>query len=270
MEYGKLPNFSSQLGRKMNILVSNDDGFHAEGIQTLTKMLREAGNQVTVIAPDRNRSAASSCLTLTEPLRVHQFDPQNYAVIAGTPADCVHLALNGVLETPFDLVISGINHGANLGDDVVYSGTVAAALEGRHLPLPSLAVSLVGKGAASHLFGKNHFETAARVVLDLLPKLTKNLLPARQILNINVPDVSYHELKGVMITRLGQRSPAAEVIKQQDPRGSTVFWIGANGNPIENDTGTDFYAVEHNYVSITPIQADMTAHQSLQSLQEIF
>ncbi|VEI47436.1 stationary phase survival protein SurE [Actinobacillus equuli] len=129
----------------MNILISNDDGYHAQGIQTLAKTLRDAGHVVTLIAPDRNRSAASSCLTLMEPIRVYQIDEFNYSVIAGTPADCVHLALNGFLPTAFDLVISGINHGANLGDDVVYSGTVAAALEGRHLPLPSLAVSLVGK-----------------------------------------------------------------------------------------------------------------------------
>ena len=174
----------------MNILMSNDDGFHAEGIQTLARMLREAGHRVTIIAPDRNRSAASSCLTLTEPLRVQKFDEFNYAVTSGTPADCVHLALNGLLENDFDLVISGINHGANLGDDIIYSGTIAAALEGRHLPLPCLAVSLVGKKGADkhhgHLFGSNHFKTASHVVLELLPKLKPEMITHREILNINV------------------------------------------------------------------------------------
>ncbi len=205
----------------MNILLSNDDGFHAHGIQFLAKALREAGHKVTIVAPDRNRSAASSCLTLVDPLRVHKFENGDYTVIAGTPADCVHLALNGLLDEPFDLVVSGINHGANLGDDVVYSGTVAAALEGRHLPLPSIAVSLVGHQGANYLVGHCHFETAAQVVLDLLPKVETDKIPANQVLNVNVPNVPYTELKGMMVTRLGDRSPAAEIIKQQDPRGST-------------------------------------------------
>lgn len=258
----------------MNILISNDDGFHAEGIQTLAKYLREAGHRVTIIAPDRNRSAASSCLTLTEPLRVHAFDEFNYAVIAGTPADCVHLALNGLFFNDFDLVISGINHGANLGDDIVYSGTVAAALEGRHLTLPSLAVSLVGKKGNDkhhgHLFGKNHFATAAKVVLDLLPKLTEGMITYREILNINVPDLPYGQLKGLMITRQGKRSPAAEIVKSNDPRGGGIYWLGANGVAIDESEGTDFYAINNDYVSITPIQADMTAHKSLLALQAVF
>jgi len=254
----------------MNILISNDDGYHAQGIQTLAQTLREAGHSVTVIAPDRNRSAASSCLTLMDPIRVHQIDEWNYTVIAGTPADCVHLALNGFFERSFDLVVSGINHGANLGDDVVYSGTVAAALEGRHLPFPCLAVSLVGRKSESHLFGNNHFETAAKVVLDLLPKVVKGILPARQILNINVPDLPYEQVKGVMVTRLGHRSPAAEIVKRQDPRGSTIYWLGANGVPVDTSEGTDFCALANDYVSITPIQADMTAHYSIQTLKDIF
>lgn len=257
----------------MNILISNDDGFHAEGIQTLARVLRQAGHRITVIAPDRNRSAASSCLTLTEPLRVHAFDEFNYAVIAGTPADCVHLALNGLLLNDFDLVISGINHGANLGDDVIYSGTVAAALEGRYLPLPSLAVSLVGKKGADkhhgHLFGKNHFETAAQVVLDLLAKLKEGIVTQREILNINVPDLPYDQLKGVQITRMGKRSPAAEIVKTSDPRGSCIYWLGANGVAIDESEGTDFHAINHDCVSITPIQADMTAFQTLERLQSI-
>ncbi|MGX2955813.1 5'/3'-nucleotidase SurE [Ursidibacter arcticus] len=251
----------------MNILLSNDDGINAVGIQTLAKILRSAGHNVTVVAPDRNRSAASSCLTLVDPLRVHRFDNGDYSVIAGTPADCVHLALNGLLDTPFDLVVSGINHGANLGDDVVYSGTVAAALEGRHLPLASIAVSLVGHKDTNYLTGKCHFETAAQVVLDLLPKIKQDNIPTNQVLNVNVPNIPYAELKGMLATRLGDRSPAAEIIKQQDPRGANIYWIGASGKPIDESEGTDFYAIKNGYVSITPIQADMTAHQSIQTLK---
>lgn len=253
----------------MNILLSNDDGIHAVGIQTLAKILREAGNSVTIVAPDRNRSAASSCLTLVDPLRVQRFDDENYAIIAGTPADCVHLALNGLLDTPFDLVVSGINHGANLGDDVIYSGTVAAALEGRHLPLPSIAVSLVGKKESGYAYMQNtcYFDTAAQVVLDLLPRLQQGEIPANQVLNVNVPNLPYAELKGVLATRLGNRSAAAEIIKQQDPRGANVYWIGTTGKPIDESEGTDFYAINHDFVSITPIQADMTAHQSIQALK---
>lgn len=253
----------------MNILLSNDDGFNAVGIQTLAKALRAAGHKVTVVAPDRNRSAASSCLTLADPLRFHKFDDENYTVIAGSPADCVHLALNGVLKQPFDLVISGINHGANLGDDVIYSGTVAAALEGRHLPLPSIAVSLVGRQHSSYLTGESYFDTAAQVVVQLLPKLTKDLLPANQILNINVPNLPYAELKGTQITRLGARSAAAEVVKQRDPRGADVYWIGTTGQPIDESEGTDFYALKHDCVSITPVWADMTAHQAINHLKSV-
>lgn len=251
----------------MNILLSNDDGVHALGIQTMAKALREAGHSVTLIAPDRNRSAASSCLTLVDPLRVQQLANGDYALIAGTPADCVHLALNGLFETAFDLVVSGINHGANLGDDVVYSGTVAAALEGRHLPLPSIAVSLVGKNGAGHILGEAHFETAAKVVLDLLPVVQQGKLPAQQVLNVNVPNCPYDELNGMQITRLGNRSPAAEIIKQHDPRGSAIYWIGASGQPIDDSEGTDFYAIAHNAVSVTPLQADMTAHQTISLLK---
>lgn len=253
----------------MRILLSNDDGIHATGMQTLAKMLRADGHQVTVVAPDRNRSAASSCLTLVDPLRPHRFDQENYAIIAGTPADCVHLALNGLLDAEFDMVISGINHGANLGDDVIYSGTVGAALEGRHLPLPSIAVSLVGKKGINYLEGECHFESAAQIVLDILPRIQKGAIPANQVLNINVPNLPYEQLKGVMATRLGDRSPAAEIIKQQDPRGTNIYWIGATGKPIDESEGTDFYAIEHHYVSITPIQADMTAHHSIAQLAEL-
>ncbi len=255
----------------MKILISNDDGIHAQGINLLSQTLRSAGHDVTVIAPDRNRSAASSCLTLVDPLRVKQLSEQNYTVIAGTPADCVHLALNGLFDETFDLVVSGINHGANLGDDVVYSGTVAAALEGRHLPYPCIAVSLVEKNDLTYLSdGEHHFETAAQVVLDILQKMQKNLIAPKQILNVNVPNVPYTSLQGFEITRCGNRNPDAKIVKEKDPRNATVFWIGPSGTPNDDGEGTDFFAVKQNKVSITPIQADITAHQSIITLKEKF
>ncbi len=240
----------------MNILLSNDDGYHAEGIQILAAYLRKFAN-VVIVAPDRNRSAASSSLTLVEPLRPRQLDNDDYC-INGTPADCVHLALNGFLSGRIDLVVSGINAGVNLGDDTLYSGTVAAALEGRHLGLPAIAVSLDGR---------RHYESAAKIVCDLIPKLHGQLLKSREILNINVPDLPYEEIKGVKVCRLGHRASAAEVIKQTDPRGEAIYWIGLAGLAEDEAEGTDFHAVQHGYVSITPIQPDMTAHHSLQALQ---
>ena len=241
----------------MHILLSNDDGIHAEGINTLAHELRKIA-QVTVVAPDRNRSAASSSLTLVEPLRPLKLMNGDYCV-NGTPADCVHLALNGFLSGRVDLVVSGINAGANLGDDLIYSGTVAAALEGRHLGLPAIAVSLDGR---------QHYETAAKVVCELVPKLHGQLLKSREIININVPDLPYDEIKGIKVCHLGYRSASAEIIKQQDPRGEFIYWIGPAGLPEYEQEGTDFYAVKQGYVSITPIQADMTAHHSLQALQD--
>ncbi len=171
----------------------------------------------------------------------------------------MHLALNGFLSGQVDLVVSGINAGCNMGDDTIYSGTVAAALEGRHLGLPSIAVSLDGR---------QHYETAARVVADLIPKLHNRLLNPREIININVPDLLYEELKGYKVCHLGYRSSAAEVIKQEDPRGEAIYWIGPAGLPENEQEGTDFHAVKNGYVSITPIQADMTAHHSILALQD--
>ncbi|MDG6881424.1 5'/3'-nucleotidase SurE [Phocoenobacter uteri] len=255
----------------MNILISNDDGIHAKGINILATTLRNAGHNVTVIAPDRNRSAASSCLTLVDPLRVKQLTEQNYTVVAGTPADCVHLALNGLFEEEFDLVVSGINHGANLGDDVIYSGTVAAALEGRHLKYPCIAVSLVEKNDSTYLSaGEHNFETAAQVVLDILQKMQPDLVAPKQILNVNVPNVNYDQLQGIEITRCGHRLADAKIVENKDPRDATVYWIGPSGTPVDNGEGTDFFAVKQNKVSITPIQADMTAHQSISALKEKF
>lgn len=240
----------------MHILLSNDDGINAEGIRVLANALRKFAI-VTVVAPDRNRSAASSSLTLVEPLRPLKLPNGDYC-INGTPADCVHLAVNGFLRGQIDLVVSGINLGANLGDDVIYSGTVAAALEGRHLGLPSIAVSLDGR---------LYFETAAQVVCDLIPKLYDSLLEQREIININVPDLPYEQLRGMKSTKLGYRTSASEMLKQIDPRGEEIYWIGASGLPEYSGEGTDFHAVENGYVSLTPIQTDMTAHQSIDNLQ---
>lgn len=240
----------------MRILVSNDDGFHAEGIQVLAMELRKIA-EVIVVAPDRNRSAASSSLTLVEPLRPRHLDNGDYCV-NGTPADCVHLALNGFLSGQVDLVVSGINAGCNMGDDTIYSGTLAAALEGRHLGLPAIAVSLDGR---------QHYETAAQVVCDLIPKLQHQLLNPREVININVPDLPFEKLKGYKVCRLGYRSSSVEVIKQRDPRDETIYWIGPSALPEDESEGTDFYAVKNGYVSITPIQADLTAYHSLLSLQ---
>ena len=239
----------------MHILLSNDDGIHAEGIQVMAEALRKIAT-VTIVAPDRNRSAASSSLTLVEPLRPLKLPNGDYC-INGTPADCVHLALNGFLAGRVDFVVSGINAGANLGDDVIYSGTVAAALEGRHLGLPSIAVSLEGR---------IYFETAAQVVCDLIPRLHDNVLGEREIININVPDIPYEQLKGIKVTKLGYRESASEMVKQIDPRGESIYWVGASGLPEYSGNGTDFHAVANGYVSLTPIQTDMTAHQSLQRL----
>lgn len=241
----------------MNILLSNDDGYHAEGIQKLAVELRKFAN-VIIVAPDRNRSAASSSLTLVEPLRPRKLDNGDYC-INGTPADCVHLALNGFLSGRIDLVVSGINAGANLGDDTLYSGTVAAAFEGRHLGLPSIAVSLDGR---------QHYESAVKIVCDLIPRLHGQLLKSKEIININVPDLPLEQIKGIKICRLGHRFSAAEVIKQQDPRGDNIYWIGAAGLPEDAGEGTDFDAIKQGYVSLTPLHADMTAHHSIAALQK--
>lgn len=240
----------------MRILLSNDDGIHAEGIQVLAQALRQFA-KVIMVAPDRNRSAASSSLTLVNPLRLLPLETDTYSV-NGTPADCVHLAMNGFLRGQIDLVISGINAGANLGDDVVYSGTVAAALEGRYLGLPAIAVSLCGR---------QHYQTAAKVVSDLVLQLNSQILKPREILNINVPDLPYEKLNGLRVSRLGRRTAAASIIEQQDPRGEHIHWIGKMGLPEDEREDTDFYAVKNGYVSITPLQVDMTAYHSLNAVQ---
>ncbi len=243
----------------MKILVSNDDGYHAKGINVLTEAL-EGVADVVVVAPDRNRSAASNSLTLSDPLRVKRYAKDRYSV-NGTPSDCVHLALTGLLEEEPDLVVSGINHGANLGDDVIYSGTVAAAMEGRFLGLPTIAVSLVGGDRL------RHFDTAARVVSDMVLKLAAATLSSDVILNVNVPDRPFEELTGIQAVRLGFRHKSEPVVKSKDPHGRTIFWVGPAGKGQDSGEGTDFYAIERGAVTVTPLSVDLTRHDSLPQLR---
>jgi 5'/3'-nucleotidase len=243
----------------MKILVSNDDGYLATGINVLAEALSEIAD-VVVVAPDRNRSAASNSLTLNDPLRVSKVAENRYRV-NGTPSDCVHLALTGFLEEEPDLVVSGINHGANLGDDVIYSGTVAAAMEGRFLGLPTIAVSLVGH----HL---RHFDTAARVATELVQRLEKDPLPKEFIFNVNVPDMPYDELAGIRVCRLGFRHKSEPVVKSEDPHGRTIFWVGPAGDNQEEGEGTDFYALEQGAAAITPLKIDLTRHEALPQVED--
>ena len=241
----------------MKILVSNDDGYLAPGIECLAQRLA-LNADVTVVAPDRNRSGASNSLTLKNPLRVSQA-PNGYYYVEGTPTDCVHLAITGFVEPTPDMVIAGINNGANLGDDVLYSGTVAAATEGRFLGLPALAVSLAGEKVS-------HYDTAAKVVTDLLDKMALKPLPSDTILNVNVPDIAYEKIKGWQVTRLGQRHKSEPVIRSLTPSGEEIYWVGPPGKGSDAGEGTDFHAIEQGYVSITPIKIDLTAYTSMEAL----
>lgn len=247
----------------MNILVSNDDGYRAEGLQQLVRALEELAD-VTVVAPERNRSGASNSLTLDVPLRVFPYDQKKFYV-NGTPTDCVHLAISGLLGQEQDMVVSGINDGANLGDDVLYSGTVAAAMEGRFLGLPAIAVSLVTREAAPE---GRHFATASRVAAELVLRLQRLPLSRATILNVNVPDVPYEALKGMQVTRLGFRHRSEEVIRAKDPKGHEIFWVGPPGGGQDAGPGTDFHAIANDYVSITPLQTDLTRHAMLGDLKE--
>lgn len=240
----------------MRVLVSNDDGVDAPGIRVLAERLREVG-EVTVVAPDRDRSGASNSLTLDAPLRVLPMG-NGYYRVAGTPTDCVHLALSGLLEHEPDMVVSGINNSANLGDDVIYSGTVSAAMEGRFLGLPAIAVSLV----TSDHKGKN-YESAAKAVLLLMQRLRVDPLPADTILNVNVPDLPWTDIEGFEVTRLGRRHRAEPCIAQTDPRGRPIWWIGPAGEVDDAGPGTDFNAVRRGFVSVTPIHVDLTRFQAL-------
>jgi 5'-nucleotidase len=247
----------------MQILVSNDDGVHAEGITVLASALAKIA-AVSVVAPDRNRSGASNSLTLDRPIRVKNF-PNNVISVEGTPTDCVHLALTGLLEKPPNMVVSGINEGSNLGDDVLYSGTVAAAIEGRFLGLPAIAVSLV---IQSHDTAAYHYQTAAEVAVRLVQRLVLEPLSATTILNVNVPNIPLSELAGFEITRLGTRHQDEPTITQLDPRGHTVYWVGPAGAEQEAGPGTDFYAIRMKRVSITPLQVDFTHYQSFEQLSK--
>lgn len=242
----------------MNILLSNDDGFRAPGLRCLAEALRQVA-RVTVVAPDRNRSGASNSLTLDRPLRVREEEPGVLSV-EGTPTDCVHLAITGLLETDPDMVIAGINHGANLGDDVLYSGTVAAAMEGRFLGLPAIAVSLDCDEKP------RHFATAADAVLRLIRHMRTRALPPDTILNVNVPDIPGESLKGFAATRLGHRHRSEPVIRARDPRGRPVYWVGPPGAEADAGEGTDFHALANSRVSVTPLQVDLTRHAALKGI----
>jgi 5'-nucleotidase len=244
----------------VKILVSNDDGFRAEGIRRLREALGTLA-EVTVVAPDRNRSGASNSLTLDVPLRVYESEPGVYFV-AGTPTDCVHLAITGLFNYEHDMVVSGVNDGPNLGDDVLYSGTVAAALEGRFLGLPTIAVSLCTRAG-----GGGHFDTGAEVARLLVAQLLKKPLQPALILNVNVPDVPFAALAGFRETRLGYRHRSESAVRAQDPRGRPVYWVGAAGAEQEAGPGTDFHAVAHGFVSVTPLQVDLTRHAALPAVR---
>ena len=236
----------------MKILVCNDDGVFAPGLRALVHVLSEIA-EVFVVAPDRNRSGASNSLTLTRPVRMKTLE-NNFISVEGTPTDCVHLALTGILEKQPDLVVSGVNEGANLGDDILYSGTVAAAMEGRYLGLSAIAGSLVGENFIN-------YTVAAQVAKNLVLKLKEEPLPLQTILNVNVPDLKASELKGFEITRLGTRHSAEPTIKSKDPRGRPIYWVGPPGPEEDAGPGTDFCAVRHGYVSITPLQIDLTNYK---------
>ncbi|WP_163649171.1 5'/3'-nucleotidase SurE [Modicisalibacter sp. 'Wilcox'] len=238
------------------LLLSNDDGVHAPGLKALHEALVNHA-RVRVVAPDRDKSGASNSLTLTRPLALTALDNGFYSV-DGTPADCVYLGVNGVWDERPDLVISGINHGSNLGDDVLYSGTVAAAMEGRNLGMPAIAVSLAGS---------RHFDTAGRVAASLVGAADSLSLPPRSLLNVNVPDCPWEAVRGFRVTRLGYRGPAQRPLAVTDPRGRTRYWIAAVGENADDGPDTDFAAVEAGYVSITPLQTDLTRHGALHDVQ---
>jgi len=242
----------------MKILISNDDGYRAPGLARLVEALGDLA-ELTVVVPDRDRSGASNSLTLENPIRAQVLD-NGFIRVNGTPTDCVHLAITGLLDQEPDMVISGINAGANLGDDVIYSGTVMAAMEGRFLGLPAVAVSLVGRNL-------EHYATAAEAARRIVTRLQRDPLPPDVILNVNVPDLPWEYLAGFMVTRLGHRHKSEPVIMSTDPRGRPIYWIGESGPEQDAGPGTDFHAVRNGYVSVTPLQVDLTRHSALQRLQ---
>src|SRR5436190_3284277 len=233
----------------MRILISNDDGYFSPGIGSLAERLADLG-EVTVVAPERDRSGASNSLTLDRPLVVRQAANGFYSV-NGTPTDCVHIAVTGLLDFVPDVIVSGINDGANMGDDTIYSGTVAAAMEGFLLGIPSIALSLATKTG-------RHYETAAAIARELVERFQRAPIQQPVLLNVNVPNVGYAELAGIETTRLGRRHKAEPVLKLRTPRGETAYWIGPAGGAQDAGPGTEFFAVEQGRVSITPLQVDLT------------
>lgn len=240
----------------MKILVSNDDGYLSPGLKALADALKRFG-EVTVVAPDSDRSGASNSLTLLNPVRTSLTD-LGYYKVSGTPTDCVHLGITGLLEEEPDMVVSGINLGANLGDDVIYSGTVAGATEGRFLGLPAIAASI-------NSFAPENLDAAAQVVGLLIDQLMADPLPADTILNVNVPDIPFPEIRGFKATRLGYRHKSEPVTRSTDPRGNRIYWVGPPGPEQDAGEGTDFHAVRHGFVSVTPLQIDLTRHSALTS-----
>jgi 5'-nucleotidase len=238
----------------MRILLSNDDGYFAPGLTCLADELSEIA-EIIVVAPERDRSGSSNSLTLDRPLSLRK-SHNGFYYVNGTPTDCVHLAVTGMLDVMPDMIISGVNSGANMGDDTIYSGTVAAATEGFLLGIPSLAVSLAGSSNENYL-------TAARVAADMVIRFREKDIQNPVLLNINVPDIEYQNLEGVEVTRLGRRHKAEPVIKSKSPRGENLYWVGAAGAAQDAGKGTDFYAIQHNRVSVTPLQIDLTRYDQL-------
>lgn len=245
------------MNNNAHILISNDDGIYSEGINTLYRYIKNIYPNTKVVAPDRNQSAASHSLTLEYPLRIQKIHNDDFIAVKGTPTDSVYLAINELLIPKPDIVISGINSGANLGDDVIYSGTVAAAMEGRNLGLPAMAISLVGK---------KHYETASYYCLKLLDKIDICPIPQNQILNVNVPDLPLDKIKGIKITRLGRRKSSESVIRDKDLRGEDIFWVGPQGDVLDSSQNTDFWAIENGYISVTPLHIDLTSYECMDDL----
>ena len=245
----------------MKILISNDDGYRAEGIKRLREALATLA-EVTIVAPDRNRSGASNSLTLDVPLRIFEAEPGVHFVVGGTPTDCVHMAVSGLFDYEHDMVVSGINEGENLGDDVLYSGTVAAAIEGRFLGLSAVAISLAIKPESDR-----NFSAAAEVSRMLIQQLLAKPPQQPLILNVNVPDLPLNLIKGFRSTRLGFRHRSEPVIRAQDPRGRPVYWVGPAGGHQDAAEGTDFHAIQEGFVSVTPLQIDLTRHAAIAGVQ---
>lgn len=243
----------------MHFLLSNDDGYQAAGLEVLARTMQAFG-EITVVAPDRDRSGVSNSLTLDAPLYTQQVSDR-FFYVNGTPTDCVHLAITGLLDDMPDMVISGVNHGANLGDDVIYSGTVAAAMEGRFLGRPAIALSLAGENPS-------HYETAGEVVGKLIGKLLADPIDSDLLLNINIPDMPFAQLDGFEVTRLGQRHKSEPAIRMKDPKDRTVYWVGPAGAGQDAGPGTDFHAVSENRISVTPLQVDLTRYAALNRVSE--